>query len=148
MSLLGMMGKAVIVASFSMGNTNTIDLSTFKKLYVETARAYLETIKGVLDGTVTSEDNTPLEQLHIAFHSLKSQSTAMGFQQTALFCGVLETFLKSRIDQQHVLSDAEQQVLIHAHDSLSESLTTIDTENRETITQPLLTTLKQSLTQQ
>jgi len=73
-----------------------IDMSAYKDLYVETAREYIETLKKNL--TLLNENTTNKEAIYEMFrsyHSLKSQSHAMGYMKTAEFCKLLEDYFQS-----------------------------------------------------
>lgn len=66
--------------------TNT-DLSSYKSLYLQTAKEYIEKITASLGQLLSDVSNKEaLNNLHIASHSLKSQSQVMGFTDIADLC--------------------------------------------------------------
>ena len=65
----------------------TADLSSYKTLYIQTAKEYVNKISVSLDKLSSNVlDKDALNNLHIASHSLKSQSQVMGFIDIANIC--------------------------------------------------------------
>ena len=64
-----------------------VDLSGYKNLYLQTAKEYIDKMSvslGQLSNNVSDKD--ALNNLHIASHSLKSQSQVMGYEDVADIC--------------------------------------------------------------
>ena len=64
-----------------------VDLSCYKNLYLQTAKEYIDKMSvslGQLSNNVSDKD--ALNNLHIASHSLKSQSQVMGYEDVADIC--------------------------------------------------------------
>ena len=69
----------------------TADLSSYKTLYIQTAKEYVNKISVSLDKLSSNVlDKDALNNLHIASHSLKSQSQVMGFIHIANLCLSIE----------------------------------------------------------
>ncbi len=65
----------------------TVDLSDYKNIYLQTAKEYIEKMSVSLDQLSSDISNKDaLNNLHIASHSLKSQSQVMGFTDIADIC--------------------------------------------------------------
>ena len=68
-----------------------VDLSDYKTLYIQTAREYIGKISASLDQLSNDVlDKEALNSLHIASHSLRSQSQVMGFADIANICLSIE----------------------------------------------------------
>lgn len=64
-----------------------IDLGSYKSIYLKTAREYIDKMSVSLDILYSDVSNKDaLNNLHIASHSLKSQSQVMGFADVADLC--------------------------------------------------------------
>ncbi len=64
-----------------------VNLADYKNLYLHTAREYIDRISVCLDELVKNAlDKEALNNLHIASHSLRSQSQVMGFENVAGIC--------------------------------------------------------------
>jgi chemotaxis protein histidine kinase CheA len=68
-----------------------IDLSSYKSLYLQTAKEYIDKMLVSLDQLSSDVlDKKALNNLHIASHSLKGQSQVMGFVGITALSGVIE----------------------------------------------------------
>lgn len=64
-----------------------IDLASYKSLYLQTAKEYVDKMFVCLGELIKDAlDKEALNNLHIASHSLKSQSQVMGFSDIAEAC--------------------------------------------------------------
>lgn len=64
-----------------------LDLSDYRNLYLQTAKEYLDKMSVSLNQLSNDVSNKEaLNNLHIASHSLKSQSQVMGFTNVANIC--------------------------------------------------------------
>ncbi|MBI2613778.1 MAG: Hpt domain-containing protein [Candidatus Levybacteria bacterium] len=64
-----------------------IDLGSYKSIYIKTAREYIKKMHTSLNELSTDVSNKEaLNNLHIASHSLKSQSQVMGYNNIANIC--------------------------------------------------------------
>lgn len=102
-----------------------IDLSQFRALYNQTALEYLKKLEDDLKTlSNNSQDKKSLEEMHIAAHSLKSQSLIMGYTTLAEAAFSLEKTFRHFIESGIALS----QELIH-------SIATLTTAMRQSLTQ-------------
>jgi CheY-like chemotaxis protein len=79
----------------------TIDLSTYKKLYLETARKLVEEYTQILS---TQKTALAIQDILRIFHSLKGQSMAMGYKNIAALSLEIETFCRTIIDNKILLN--------------------------------------------
>ncbi len=94
-----------------------VDLSSFKPLYIKTAREYLLQMKKGLESLTEGNRNPEIvSQIHIAAHSLNSQSQIMGYTQIAGVCSAVEHVFKT-------LKDAPSKTI--APDQVKRYLTTV-----------------------
>lgn len=71
-----------------MAQTNLPD---YKNLYLQTAKEYVDKLSASLDNLLNNvSDKDTLNNLHIASHSLRSQSQVMGFTNIANICLKIE----------------------------------------------------------
>jgi chemotaxis protein histidine kinase CheA len=64
-----------------------IDLGSYKSIYLKTAREYIASLLTNCSKLVSDSQNKDvLNQIHIASHSLKSQSQVMGFTDVSNAC--------------------------------------------------------------
>ena len=69
----------------------TTDLSDYKNLYLQTAKEYMNKMALSLNQLSDNASNKEaLNDLHIASHSLKSQSQVMGYNDIANICLSIE----------------------------------------------------------
>lgn len=69
----------------------TANLANYKTLYLQTAKEYVDKMSTSLDQLLDDvSNNEALNNLHIASHSLKSQSQVMGFMDVANICLSIE----------------------------------------------------------
>ena len=68
-----------------------IDLGSYKSIYLQTAKEYIDKMSVSLEKLENNAlDKKALNNLHIASHSLKSQSQVMGFMDIANVCLTIE----------------------------------------------------------
>lgn len=64
-----------------------VDLSNYKALYFQTAKEYVNSLLAGCDKLINNlQDKDAINQIHIASHSLKSQSQVMGYGDIANIC--------------------------------------------------------------
>ncbi len=64
-----------------------IDLASYKNIYLQTAKEYVEKMSVSLDKLSTNASDTEaLNNLHIVSHSLKGQSQVMGYNDVVNIC--------------------------------------------------------------
>ena len=75
-----------------------IDLGSYKSIYLKTAKEYVDKISISLDQLSSDVSNKDaLNNLHIASHSLKSQSQVMGYNDIAQLSKSLEEISNSAL---------------------------------------------------
>ncbi len=109
-----------------------IDLNQFKKLFFDTARDYVTSLEeGFLRFQQSEVDQEAVEQCFIAVHSLKSQSHVMGYMHFSELSGALEKIFRSVKDGTAHKSEAINQVIGKAVESLRSSLATLETTGED-----------------
>ena len=108
------------------------DIQKYKKLYLETARNYLENMQANISFLLKGEQPlTSVQHIHIDAHSLKIQSQIMGYNNIAKIAEIIEyLFNKDENENAHVAHDVLikiQSDLTRLHDSLTE----IETQGKE-----------------
>lgn len=79
--------------SMILYNMSQINLASYKNIYLQTAKEYVENItKSFEKLNKNSKDVKAIEVLHISSHSLKSQSQVMGYNDIAKLSKSLEEF--------------------------------------------------------
>lgn len=97
-----------------MAQTN---LSNYKNLYLQTAKEYIDSLLAGYNKLVSdSQDKDAINNLHIASHSLKSQSQVMGFMDITVLSGAIEK--KSR-DILFGIAQTDDKFIIFLKDSVN-----------------------------
>ena len=110
----------------------TIDLSAYKNLYLQTAREHIGVIRnGLLMIRLNPEDKASLEKVHISAHSIKGQSLAMGYEKTALYARLLEYIFRDALDKKLELTPEKIACLKDSVTHIEESLASIEKNNKE-----------------
>jgi len=72
-----------------------IDLSSFKGLYLKTAREYIDKIDASIEVLLKQPENPDaIMNIYISAHSLGSQSTLTGYKNVESVCRVIEDLFK------------------------------------------------------
>lgn len=108
------------------------DLSSFKGLYLKTAREYIDKLKQNIEILLNQPDNMDaINTIYISAHSLGSQSTLTNFKNMEAVCAVIEhIFLKIKEGNAKV----SQELLTALKDAitgLTNCVDSIDKENKE-----------------
>jgi len=109
-----------------------IDLLSFKGLYLETAREYIDKIEASIEVLLKQPENPDaIMNIYISAHSLGSQSTLTNYKNMEGVCGVIEhIFLKVKEGNLKISED----LLTALKDStigLTNCVDSIDKENKE-----------------
>lgn len=109
-----------------------IDLSSYKTLYLETARKYVvsmqNSLQNLISGSYTLEE---LNQIFISAHSLKSQSITMEYTQIGTLCLLIEHYFRVAKEEQRIDNSEIYTTFLRAIDHISASLQSIEKENHE-----------------
>ncbi len=109
-----------------------VDLSDYKKLYLQTAKEYVDKMSvslGKLSGDFLNKE--ALNDLHISSHSLKSQSQVMGFTNIASLSAIIEKISNSALEGKSQVNDKIIPVLEESVDQINSSLIQIKKDNTE-----------------
>ncbi len=110
----------------------TIDLSAYKKLYLQSARELIATIRnGLLMIRLNPDDKASLEKIHIAVHSLKGQNLAMGYQKTAIYCRLIEYIFRDALEKKIELKPEVITCLKDSLTQIEESIASIEKTDKE-----------------
>ncbi|HEV7453804.1 MAG TPA: chemotaxis protein CheW [Candidatus Saccharimonadales bacterium] len=108
------------------------DLSQYLDLYIQTSKEYIQSLNAAL---LVLEKNpaekTAIEDVFRNAHSLKSQSAAMGFEQTGYLCHVVEDVFYEIKQERMSLTAELADRLFAAFDALGASLASIEKEQKE-----------------
>ena len=107
-------------------------LSDYKNLYIQTAKEYVEKMSlslSQLSGDVSNKE--ALNNLHIASHSLKSQSQVMGFTDIASLSENIEKTSNDILNKVVQIDDKFMVFLKNSIDKISLSLTQIEKGDAE-----------------
>src|SRR3989344_5037355 len=109
-----------------------IDFTTYKTLYLQTAREHLSDIKKNLSLlNQTTEKQELIYEIFRLFHSLKSQNYFMGFEKTALLCKSFEGYFHKLKEGQAKYNTAVSEIILAVTDKFEKSLASIEQENKE-----------------
>ncbi len=124
---------------------DSTDLSSFKPLYLKTAREHIQTLKDVfLQLKTLPTDFGLLEKAYIASHSLRGESMAIGFMSTGSLCLILERIFHNLKEGTLMITPSLQGTLQEAVDKLEESIDCIEKENKEPVLNETLLSLEQA----
>jgi len=110
-----------------------INLSDYKNIYLRTAREYVEKISISLNQL--SDDflnKEALNNLHIASHSLKSQSQVMGFKNVSDICLNIEKISDDILNKVSLVDDTFMSLLKDSVDKLNSEFNLIEKGDAET----------------
>lgn len=108
------------------------DIIKYKKLYLQTARNYIENMQLNISFLLKKEQaDTAVKQVHIDSHSLKSQSQMMGYNHIAKISEIIENLFNK---QENENAKVNKDILIQIQSDLSrlhDSLTEIEKQGKE-----------------
>jgi chemotaxis protein histidine kinase CheA len=79
----------------NLASMTSIDLNEFKALYIKTAQEYLQSLTTNLEELAQNPSSVAaIDAMHLATHSLKSQSLVMGYTTTGELSHQLEVFFR------------------------------------------------------
>lgn len=109
-----------------------IDLSNYKDLYVKSAREYIEAMHASM--VLMQVDNSNPEATEILFrsaHSLKTQSTIMGFKNTASLNEFIEHTMRNVKEGKQEYNEKVAGEVQTAVEKIEKSIDSIETLNKE-----------------
>ena len=110
-----------------------IDLGSYKNIYLKTAKEYVDKISISLDQLSSDVSNKDaLNNLHIASHSLKSQSQVMGFTNIASLSESIEKTANEALGKGRQINSDLISVLKKSVEELSLFLSQIQKGDAET----------------
>lgn len=110
----------------------TVDLSYYKKLYLETAKEYSDALLNDHNKVSrNSLDKDALKNMYISAHSLKSESHAMGYIKMETLSGMIEKTIKNILGNGAQIPEEIMVMLKDAIGNLQLSLKSIETDNKE-----------------
>ena len=108
------------------------DVAKYKGLYLQTARAYVHDLQTNLKILLKNDENTDaIGVVHLASHSLTSQSLLMGYIKTGSCSFAIEKIFKAKMEGHLSFKASTIKLLIACADKLSLSLDSIDKLNTE-----------------
>jgi chemotaxis protein histidine kinase CheA len=111
---------------------DTNDFGSFKELYLQTAREHIKTLHSVLIVLANHGENTKaIIEAHIAAHSLKGESFAMGNLTTSQVAHVLENLFAKAKSEGMTFSIALTEAIADALMHIDASLTNFEKEGKE-----------------
>ena len=109
-----------------------IDLGSYKSIYLQTAKEYINSLlAGCAKLASDSQDKEALNNLHIASHSLKTQSQVMGFINMASLSGVIEKISSLTLESGNKINSNSITVLRESVEALNLCFAQIEKENTE-----------------
>jgi len=113
-----------------MNKTN--DLSSYQKLFITTASEYIQKMKKSVSLLLKDSANKDaIEKIHIAAHSLKSQSEVMSYIQMGTACLKIEHIFQDIQEEKLPVTKNLLVLLKETIEKLEESLNEIKKNNTE-----------------
>lgn len=107
-------------------------MSSYKDLFLKSAREYIDVLKKNLPLLNSQENNESAYELFRAVHSIKGQSLLMGYPRLNELCATLQTYFRDLYEKKIQYDPAVFDNLESAFDTLEKLLETIERENNET----------------
>jgi chemotaxis protein histidine kinase CheA len=108
------------------------DVVKYKGLYLQTARAYVHDLQTNLEILLSNNENTDaISIVHLASHSLTSQSLLMGYIKTGSCSFAIEKIFKAKMEGNLSFKESTIKLLSSCADKISLSLDSIDKLDKE-----------------
>ena len=108
------------------------DLSSFKGLYLETARDYVKKLRQSIEVLLKQPDNhDAINTIYISVHSLGSQSALTNYKNIQSVCAVIERIFHKIKERKAKVEMALLTALKDAVVRLTNCIDSIEKENRE-----------------
>jgi len=119
------------------------DLSQYLELYTQTSNEYIQSLNAsLLVLEKNPADAAAIDDIFRNAHSLKSQSAAMGFEQTGYLCHIVEDVFYEIKKERMKLTPELADRLFAAFDALGTSLASIEKDQHEVDLSQYIDTLK------
>lgn len=113
---------------------DTTDIASFKKLFLETARGHILSIRNALtELSSLSDKQEALNQIYIASHSIKGECLAMGYMDTGALAQLIEKISHAAKDGKLALTPELLEGIKKAVDKLLASIDSIEREEKECV---------------
>jgi len=110
----------------------TVDLSSYKKLYLQTANDNCDALLGsYIKISQDSLDKDALKNIYISAHSLRSESQTMGYSKLTVLSNMIEKITKNILDNKIQITENLMAVIKEAIENAQSSLLNIEKENKE-----------------
>ena len=108
------------------------DLDRFKSLYLQTAHAYVnDMLRNILLVKQNFENADAVSVMHMASHSLTSQSLLMGYDNIGHFTAIMESVFKAKKEKMYELNDEMLNLMENGIKKIQESLSQIESNGQE-----------------
>lgn len=109
------------------------DISTYKELYVSTARQYIKMLEVNLPAVVGARpDREQMDAVLIPAHSLKSQGYVMGYLNTGKLAAILEKkLLILKNNPEVILNQSDIDIMLDVTKHLNDSISFIEKNPNE-----------------
>lgn len=105
---------------------NPDDIVKYKSLYLQTSWGYLNMLmKNSAFLTKGPQTDIVIDSSYLAAHSLKSQSTLMGYNQIGKISGIIEQILKAKKEKKGELNNEMLEIMLSGFKKIQVSLTQI-----------------------
>lgn len=122
---------------------NPVDLSSYKKLYLETTKESCKVLsKSCTEVLKNRQNREALNNIHICAHSLRSRSEVMGYRTISMLAGVIENLTKNILDRKGQMESGLLKTISEAVKDLYASIQNIQSLGKELDLTPTINRLK------
>lgn len=108
------------------------DLDRFKSLYLQTARAYInDMLRNIVLVKENFDNADAITVMHMASHSLTSQSLLMGYENIGHFSAILESVFKAKKENVYELNEEMLNNMESGIKKIQDSLANIEASGQE-----------------
>jgi two-component system chemotaxis sensor kinase CheA len=119
------------------------DMGQYRDLFVETAKKYLVTLNDeLLNLEKKPDDEQSVDAIFRAAHSLKGQSSAMGYDKTGYLCHVIEDVFFEVKEKRRKMDPTLADLLFKSLDTLTKSIDHIESDGTEIDVSDIIDELK------
>ena len=111
---------------------SNIDLSSFKGLYIQTSREYINKLRQDLEILLKDPQNyNAINAVHISAHSLTTQAAVTGYKNVEHLCIIIEKTFKKLKEEKSGATPELLSLLKDAIKSLSDCIDSIEKQDKE-----------------